>query len=170
MKKSVTEAEYIAELEAQIASITEAYNTLSDRFSIVSNERDSFSQKCDNLESVILKMSDELRNLRRMLFGRKSERFIPEDPSQLSLSFDGVEQLDEEREAEVIQAKEVPQVALTPKKAKSEDKRERRVFAEHLERRDEIIEPESIPDGSKRIGEEVTELVEYTPGSCIFVV
>ena len=164
MKQTLTDTEYIAELETQIASITEAYNTLSDRFSIVSNERDSFSQKCDNLQEVILKMSNELRNLRRMMFGRKSERFIPEDPSQLSLSFDGVETLDEERETEVIQAKEAQQVAIVSKKTKNTDKGARRVFAEHLERRDEIIEPESIPDGSKRIGEEVTELVEYKPG------
>ena len=33
-----------------------------------------------------------------------------------------------------------------------------------MERRDEIIEPDTIPDGSKRIGEEVTELLEYKPG------
>ena len=143
MKQTLTDAEYIAELESRLAKITA--------------ER-------DNLQDVILKMTDELRNLRRMMFGRKSERFIPEDPWQLSLSFDGVEQLDEEREAETIQAKEAQQVAVTPKKVKSVDKCERRVFAEHLERRDDIIEPESIPDGSKRIGEEITELLEYKPG------
>ncbi len=149
MKKGLTEAEYIAELEAKI-------NSISEELAAVSKER-------DNLQGVILKMSDELRNLRRMMFGRKSERFIAEDPSQLSLSFEGVQTLDEEREVEAIKAKEAQQ-AITPKKQKSDDKCERRVFAEHLERRDEVIEPDTIPDGSKRIGEEITELLEYKPG------
>ncbi len=147
MKKELTEAEYIAELEARLAK--------------VSAER-------DNLQDVIVKMSDELRNLRRMLFGRRSERFIPEDPAQLKLSFEGVEELDEEREYERIKSKE-PQPAAAPKKegkqSKAEESRARRVFAEHLERREEIIEPDVIPAGSKRIGEEVTELLEYKPGA-----
>ncbi|OUQ53944.1 hypothetical protein B5E60_05230 [Alistipes sp. An116] len=43
----------------------------------------------DNLQGVVEKMQDELRQLRRMLFGRKSERFIPSDPSQLKLDFEG---------------------------------------------------------------------------------
>lgn len=42
-------------------------------------------------------MQDELRQLRRMLFGRKSERFIPSDPSQLKLDFEDVAELKEER-------------------------------------------------------------------------
>lgn len=146
MKKELTEAEYIAELEARLAK--------------VAAER-------DNLQDVIVKMAGELRNLRRMLFGRRSERFIPEDPAQLKLSFDGVEELDEEREYERIQSKE-PQPAAAPKQeekqSKADESRERRVFAEHLERREEIIEPAVIPAGSKRIGEEVTELLEYKPG------
>nr|WP_143260668.1 transposase [Alistipes sp. An116] len=34
----------------------------------------------------------------------------------------------------------------------------------YLERRDEIIEPDELPAESKRIGEEITELLEYKPG------
>ena len=67
MKRDLIDAEYIAELEAKISSI-------SEELSAVCKER-------DNLQGVILKMSDELRNLRRMMFGRKSERFIAEDPA-----------------------------------------------------------------------------------------
>lgn len=146
-------------------SKSEAYSLIEEYFS--SGELPSVFYRrvglSDNLQEVILKMSDELRNLRRMMFGRKSERFISEDPAQLSLSFEGVEELEEEREVEAIKAKEV-QPAITPKKQKSDNKCERRVFAEHLERRDEVIEPDTIPDGSKRIGEEITELLEYKPG------
>ena len=152
MKKGLTEAEYIAELEAKISSISE--------------EMEALSKERDHLQEVILKMSDELRNLRRMMFGRRSERFIAEDPAQLSLSFDGVDKLDEEREVDAIKAKEASSATShkSNKKSETDNNRECRIFAEHLERRDEIIDPDMIPDGSKRIGEEVTELVEYKPG------
>lgn len=66
MKRDLTDAEYIAALEAKISSI-------SEELSAVCKER-------DNLQEVILKMSDELRNLRRMMFGRKAERFIADAP------------------------------------------------------------------------------------------
>lgn len=66
MKRDLTDAEYIAALEAKISSI-------SEELSAVCKER-------DNLQEVILKMSEELRNLRRMMFGRKAERFIADAP------------------------------------------------------------------------------------------
>ncbi len=38
----------------------------------------------------------------------------------------------------------------------------------HLPRKEEIIEPENLPEGSKKIGEALTELLEFEPAS-IFV-
>lgn len=32
----------------------------------------------------------------------------------------------------------------------------------HLPRREEIIEPENVPEGAKRLGKAVTELLDYT--------
>jgi len=51
-----------------------------------------------------------------------------------------------------------------PRAGKSAEAGRRRIFPEHPERRDEIIEPEEIPADSERIGEEVPELLEYKPG------
>lgn len=135
-------------------------------------ERDSLrstaerlSSERDTLQGVVEKMQGELRQLRRMLFGRKSERFIPSDPSQLKLDFEGVEQLKEEREYAAVQAavcaRSKEPVARGAKPAQAG---QRRIFSEHLQRRDEIIEPAEIPAGGKRIGEEITELLEYKPG------
>lgn len=119
----------------------------------------------DNLAGVVEKMRDELRQLCRMLFGRKSERFIPSDPAQLKLDFEGVAELNEEREYAALQAsaptarkKPAPRIKRPP------EERQRRIFEDHLERRDEIIEPDEIPSQSKHIGEEITELLEYKPG------
>lgn len=135
-------------------------------------ERDSLrstaellSSERDTLQGVVEKMQGELRQFRRMLFGRKSERFIPCDPSQLKLDFEGVEQLKEEREYAAVQtavcARSKEPAARGAKPAQAG---QRRIFSEHLQRRDQIIEPVEIPAGGKRIGEEVTELLEYKPG------
>ena len=34
----------------------------------------------------------------------------------------------------------------------------------HLPRKEEVIEPEGLEEGMKKIGEEVTELLEHIPG------
>lgn len=131
---------------------------LEQQLSALTAERDS-------LHGVVEKLRDELRQLRRMLFGRKSERFIPADPNQLKLDFSGDSQIKEEKEYASLPASE-PQIGNAPKPVvrKSADERQRRLFADHLEHRDEILEPEIIPTDSKRIGEEITELLEYQPG------
>jgi transposase len=110
-------------------------------------------------DATIQKLKDEVFALRRRLFGRSSERFIPEDPSQLSIAFDGLESLPEELEA---QAQEI-EVSYTRKK---ENKKQpvRNAIPEHLRREVIVIEPENIPDGSVRIGEEITEKLGYIPG------
>ena len=158
MENSDTTDTYTASLEQRLAALTAERDSLRSTAERLSSER-------DNLAGVVEKMRDELRQLRRMLFGRKSERFIPTDPSQLKLDFEGVAQLQQEREYAALQAS-APTVrkASVPRAKKPAEDRQRRVFSEHLERRDEIVEPDGIPAGSKRIGEEITELLEYKPG------
>jgi transposase len=114
-------------------------------------------------ETKIEKLLNELLYLRRALFGRSSERFIKEDPNQLTLDFQGIEVLPEEQEAS---AEEVQTITYQRKKAKEDTQKPvRQPLPEHLERREEIIEPDPIPEGSKCMGEEVTEILEYTPGT-----
>ena len=158
MENTTLPASYIASLEQRLSALTAERDSLRSTAERLSSER-------DNLQGVVEKMRDELRQLRRMLFGRKSERFIPSDPAQLKLDFEGVAQLKEEREYAALQAA-TPTRHKEPaaRGAEPTEDRQRRIFSEHLERRDEIIEPEEIPAGGKRIGEEVTELLEYKPG------
>ncbi len=100
-----------------------------------------------------------------MLFGRKSERFIPSDPSQFKLDFEGVAEMKEEREYAALQAS-VPTARKkpAPRIKRPTEERQLHIFADHPERRYEIIEPAEIPSESKRIGEAITELLEYKPG------
>jgi transposase len=88
---------------------------------------------------------------------------VKEDPNQLKLDFDGQETLPEEAQAALEAAKET--ITYERKKRKENpEKPVRQPLPAHIERREEIIVPDPIPEGSKLIGEEVTEILEYTPG------
>jgi len=104
-------------------------------------------------------LKQELAQLKRMIFGSKSERFIQEDPGQLSLGLDMEQREDTEQQ-------ETEDIAYT--RSKSKKKKEvpvRLPLPSHLRRETIEIEPdEDVADG-KRIGEEITELLEYTPGT-----
>lgn len=98
----------------------------------------------------------ELEDLKRMIFGRKSERFVGVDKSQLEL-FE--QQL-------ATQEEEIEKHTITYQRTKAKKKKEkpiRSVIPPHLPRIEETIEPDHIEDGAKKIGEEITELLEVKP-------
>lgn len=111
----------------------------------------------DVRDAKIETLINELIALRRMMFGRSSERFLPEDPNQLTLAFEGMESLPEEQGIETVE------VSYTRNK---EIKKQpvRNAIPEFIRREDVVIEPENIPEGAVKIGEEVTEKLEYIPG------
>jgi len=119
-------------------------------------ERDS---KIAERDAKIQKLTDEVFALRRKLFGRSSERYIPQDPAQLSIAFDGLESLPEELEAPTEEI-EITYIRKKPQKKQPV----RNAIPEHIRRVDVVIEPENIPEGSVRIGEEITEKLGYVPG------
>ncbi len=100
-------------------------------------------------------LKQQLSELKRMIFGSKSERFVASDDSKLSL-FDF--------EQDNATEKELEQISYTREKPQKEKKNAVRAkIPAHLPRVEEIIEPEDIQDGSKKIGEEITEILEYNP-------
>ena len=106
------------------------------------------AEKCQILEY-------QLQELKRLIFGTKSERFVSPDPSQLSLfTLDIPEQTPKKEE----------QISYTRTKAQKEKKQPLRgEIPAHLPRVTEVIEPENIPQGAKKIGEVKTEVLEYQP-------
>ena len=116
---------------------------------------------CQNekLQSENQYLKQQLDELKRMIFGSKSERFIPSDDSQLSL-------FEQEKKKVEIQTEEI---SYSRKKAEKEKQKAIRVkIPAHLPRVEEVIEPKNIEDGSKKIGEEITEILEYSPAN-VFV-
>lgn len=112
-------------------------------------------QEYDELRHTVVLLQQELSNLKRMLFGKKSERFIPEDPAQLSLALDP--------EAEIPEPIAGPATESSVRqRTKAANKRE--PIPEHLHREEQVIMPEQDINGLIRIGQVTTEYYEYSPG------
>jgi transposase len=112
------------------------------------------------LDLQIAALQQELANLKRLIFGSKNERFIPAEnsPSQLSLNI----QTDAVAECSVTKTQKIEYVRNTTVITKGHPGRTK--LPEHLERREIIIEPAEVTEGCKKIGEEITEELEYEPG------
>lgn len=115
------------------------------------------------LRYQVASLTHQVKELQRLIFGSKQERFIlvNNHPSQLTLDI----QAEEVAQCKITDAKKVEYTRTAM--AITENKKEhpgRMKLPEHLERREIIIEPEQITEGSKKIGEEVTEELEYEPG------
>jgi transposase len=111
--------------------------------------------------SLITKNADltfQLDQLKRMIYGTKSERFIPASmPGQLSL-------LEIETDNMAVPAKlNVPTHERT---VNGQKKPFRNILPDHLRRIEQIIYPEGYDESNSAdiIGQEVTEILNYIPG------
>ena len=108
----------------------------------------------EQAQQEIAYLEQQLAELKRLIFGSRSERFVPTDPKQLAL-FEGLER-------QLAAKKQVQAQRPVTRPAKS--KPVRALLPAHLPREEEVIEPADLPTGSVKIGEEVTEVLEYHPG------
>ena len=111
----------------------------------------------EGLKSEIALLKYQLAELKRLIFGAKSERFLAPIPGQLSL-FDLPEELPVEKPQE-----QITYTRTVPEKEKNHPLRAE--LPAHLPRRIEVIEPENIAEGAKKIGEAITEILEYEPAN-----
>jgi len=122
---------------------------------VVSKEvHDELLAQFDQSQQEIAFLEHQLAELKRLIFGSRSERFIPTSPAQMSL-FEGLEHKIEDLKKRTARSGEKQQQKQKPVRA---------LLPAHLPREEEILEPEAVPTGSKRIGEEITEILEYHPG------
>jgi transposase len=113
-------------------------------------------------ESRRAELEFELEQLKRMIFGAKSERFTaaPSDPNQLELDL-GL--------AVGIAWEEARKEESKPVKAKRPDAKKpvRQAIPDKFPRNVIVIKPEEDITGMDHIGDEVTEELEYTPGTLV---
>ncbi len=111
----------------------------------------------------IVDLEQQLAQLQKMIFGSRQERFIPSDinPSQLVLDIEA----EAVATCSVVDAKKITyiktNVALEHKPLVHPG---RMKLPEHLRREEIIIEPQVDITGCKKMGEEITEVLEYEPG------
>lgn len=104
----------------------------------------------------------ELEQLKKMIFGSGHERFIPSNnnPSQLALAI----QAEEVAAVKISSAQKIEYTRVNKEVTGKKNHPGRHQLPEHLERREVIIEPQQNTEGFKKIGEEVTEELDYEPG------
>jgi transposase len=108
-------------------------------------------------EDDIARLNILVANLQRMLFGSKKERFISENKEQLALLFE------EFASQEALEDETPVKEKITYEREKPSKHAGRNQLPENLPVVEEIIEPEEVTEDMVKIGEEITEILEYTP-------
>jgi transposase len=114
-------------------------------------------------QEVLAKVADlegRIAWFERQLFGVKSERFVPDIPGQLTLDFGdpGQAQALAESIKQIIAAHERTKVPV------ASTHQGRLAIPAGLPRVEEVVEPAGNLEGLVRIGEDISEVLEYTPG------
>jgi len=99
-------------------------------------------------------LRQQLEWLKRQIFGQKTERYIPSDDSQLALAL-GIPENDISEKTETITYDRTKPHKQTP--------HGREDIPAHLPRNEIVIMPQEDVSGMERIGEKVTEQLEYAP-------
>lgn len=113
-------------------------------------------------DDVIKRLTDQMAWYRRKFWKASSEKYIPQDPNQRRIDFDGLDILPQEKE--VIEEAEKTIISYERKKPQKKNKPVRLALPDHLRREIEVIEPAGIDDNWIRIGREITEILEHKPG------
>lgn len=106
-------------------------------------------------ENLILKA--QIAELRRLIFGSKSERFIASDVDATQLGL-----FEESVSGQVIPEQE----QISYSRNKSKEKKQipvRALLPAHLPRVEEVIEPKNLHQDAVKVGEQITEVLEYNP-------
>lgn len=116
------------------------------------------SAKINALTEQLEAFKFQLDQLKRMLYGAKSERYIADVPEEQLSLFDPPAQAPAEEEKTHVPAHD------RKKKAKTKKHPVRLVLPEHLKREETVVEPEGVDlTDMVRIGEKRTETLLYTP-------
>jgi transposase len=122
-------------------------------------QQQALLEEKQQLQEVNEQLREEVKELRRLLFGSKRERFVPQaaDNGQLSLELASASS-----EPAVV----VKQTVIYERSVKQIAKKAiRGGFPAHLPRIDVILEPQEDVSGMRKIGEEITEELDLKPAS-----
>ncbi len=123
-------------------------------------------EKIAELNYKIEALTHQLEQLKKMIFGSKHERFVPTDETKthpqltLDLNADTIAQckITDVTKVEYIRTK----TEVTENKPKAHPGRMK--LPEHLRRETIILQPDADVTGLKKIGDEISEVLDYIPG------
>ena len=109
-------------------------------------------------DAQISLLKAELAQLKKLIYGAKSERFVEGDsPDQLRLDL-GLDQL--ASQAQQVQVQTLTRKTQKPSKSKPTG---RHPFPAHLPREVIVIQPEVDTTSMRKIKDQITEVLDYTP-------
>lgn len=135
---------------------------LADKVAALENQlreqAEAYEKALLSIQEKFQLTKEQLEWLRRQMYGRKTERFVPStDPKQLQLELEGLLQ-------DVPEEAPVEEQTYKRKKGGKKPGQGRNQIPAHLERVVEEIVRDDIPEGAVKIGEEVTETLEIQEG------
>ncbi|WP_121197994.1 IS66 family transposase [Mucilaginibacter gracilis] len=122
-------------------------------------QRDNAESRANLLEEKLARAQFQLMQLQRMIFGKKSEKFTPEQLNQLRLDI----QADEIGSETITGITDISYTKITtvttPKKHPG-----RNPLPAHLRREELVLEPIDKAEGDVFVRNDVSETLEYIPG------
>ena len=146
---------------------SEYINQLEQKLSALQDQLSKKDNQIATLENKVISLEEKLLWFRRREFGKKSEKFLADDPNQLKLDlFPDELTPSQKRDIEKEAAKEEDYLSKTIKVKKRENRKE--ISSENLRVEEVVIEPEGINiEDYVRIGEEITSELVYISAEVI---
>ena len=148
-------------LKSRYEGLSEENETLSKEKERLNTQYTSLHSQNNDLQKENFELKEENQWLKRQIFGSKRERYVAADTGQLQI-WEDIGQGDHDEQQESGEEQETDEKVV---KKRQKKRPSRAVLPGHLKRQEEIIEPSGDVSGGKKIGEEVTEILEYEPGS-----
>jgi transposase len=156
--KNMTKQELVQQLLVLKKSNQKQEDIIAKKDDALAKKDDALAKKEDDIakkENEIAQLKITVANLQRMLHGTKRERFISENKEQLVLSFEEFASQEALEEETPVKGK------ITYERQKLSKHTGRNKLPENLPVVEEIIEPDDLTEDMVKIGEEITEILEY---------
>lgn len=154
MEKSDTQFREISRLKNQLKELSEVEDMKSSYENTIASQKETIAEQ----ESIIA-------YLKRRIWGKSSERFVNEDPRQRRIDFDGLELLEEEKQALEKATDEIQSFKVKTVQVRVKEKPVRKPLPANIPRREEHIYPElENKEDYVELPPEITEVLEFEPG------
>ena len=150
---------------AQFDALQSTMAGLQLDYTSVCEKNAGLQTEIDTLRETNEVLKQRVESLRRMLFGPKSERFVPDPDWAQGTLFEGLELETSPAETAVDESAETQAKASDVKKPTARKRLSRETLPPDLPRRRVVIEPKEDVSAYKCIGEEVSWYLERVPAT-----